>query len=37
MSWMNSTYQNYYGQSDINAAAVTTGKYLSQGGISGRP
>lgn len=37
MSWMKSTYQAYYGQNDINADAVTTGKYLNQGGISGRP
>lgn len=36
MSWMKSTYQSYYGQSDINSSAVTTGKYLNLGGISGR-
>jgi glutamate dehydrogenase (NAD(P)+) len=33
---MKSTYQAYYGQKDINSDAVTTGKYLTQGGISGR-
>jgi glutamate dehydrogenase (NAD(P)+) len=36
MSWMKSTYQAYYGTKDINADAVTTGKYKNQGGISGR-
>lgn len=33
---MKSTYQAYYGHEDINADAVTTGKYKRQGGISGR-
>jgi glutamate dehydrogenase (NAD(P)+) len=36
MSWMKSTYQAYYGHKDINADAVTTGKFKRQGGISGR-
>ena len=36
MSWMKSTYQAYFGQKDINADAVTTGKFEQQGGISGR-
>jgi hypothetical protein len=27
MSWMKSTYQAYYGHEDINADAVTTGKF----------
>lgn len=36
MSWMKSTYQAFYGYKDINADAVTTGKYLNQFGISGR-
>ena len=36
MSWMKSTYQAYYGQDDINADGVTTGKPIIQGGISGR-
>lgn len=34
---MKSTYQTYFGQKDINADAVTTGKFVQQGGISGRP
>lgn len=33
---MKSTYQAYYGHQDINADAVTTGKFKRQGGISGR-
>ena len=36
MSWMKSTYQAFYGHGDINADAVTTGKYLNQFGIGGR-
>jgi len=36
MSWMKSTYQAYYGHKDINADAVTTGKFKRQGGVSGR-
>lgn len=33
---MKSTYQKYYGHTDINADAVTTGKWKRQGGVSGR-
>lgn len=33
---MKSTYQAYYGHTDINADAVTTGKWKRQGGVSGR-
>jgi glutamate dehydrogenase (NAD(P)+) len=33
---MKSTYQAYYGHTDINADAVTTGKFKRQGGVSGR-
>lgn len=36
MCWIKSTYQAYYGHRDINADAVTTGKFKRQGGISGR-
>jgi glutamate dehydrogenase/leucine dehydrogenase len=36
MNWMKSTYAAYYGNEDINADAVTTGKSRSLGGISGR-
>eukprot|EP00178_Gracilaria_changii_P000606 TRINITY_DN10763_c0_g1_i4.p1 TRINITY_DN10763_c0_g1~~TRINITY_DN10763_c0_g1_i4.p1 ORF type:complete len:140 (-),score=6.36 TRINITY_DN10763_c0_g1_i4:522-941(-) len=36
MNWMRSLYQSYYGQEDINADAVTTGKARNLGGISGR-
>lgn len=36
MSWIKSTYQAYYGHRDINADAVTSGKFKRQGGISGR-
>lgn len=33
---MKSSYQAYYGHEDINADAVTTGKYKNLGGIKGR-
>lgn len=33
---MKSTYQQYFGHNDINADAVTTGKWKRQGGVSGR-
>ena len=33
---MKSFYQSFYGQEDINADAVTTGKARNLGGISGR-
>lgn len=36
MNWMKSAYQAHYGQQDINADAVTTGKARNLGGISGR-
>lgn len=36
MNWMKSAYQSLYGQDDINADAVTTGKARNLGGISGR-
>jgi len=36
MTWMKDTYYSIYGDKDINADAVTTGKYLNQGGIDGR-
>lgn len=36
MTWMKDTYQTIYGSTDINAGAVTTGKFISQGGIAGR-
>jgi glutamate dehydrogenase (NAD(P)+) len=36
MSWIKSTYQAYYGHEDINADAVTTGKIIDLGGITGR-
>lgn len=36
MGWMKDTYQVLYGNNDINAAAVCTGKPESQGGIEGR-
>lgn len=36
MNWMKSAYQSVYGQDDINADAVTTGKARSLGGIGGR-
>ena len=33
---MKDTYSSVYGEKDINAEAVTTGKFLDQGGIDGR-
>ena len=36
MNWMKSTYQSYYGHTDINSDAVTTGKSRVLGGIRGR-
>ncbi len=36
MAWVKDTYQILYGNKDINAAAVCTGKPESQGGIEGR-
>ncbi|MCP3664887.1 MAG: Glu/Leu/Phe/Val dehydrogenase [Gammaproteobacteria bacterium] len=37
MTWIKDTYQSLKGEEDINAEGCTTGKFLSQGGISGRP
>lgn len=37
MTWMKSSFQSAFGYKDINADAVTTGKFENQGGISGRP
>lgn len=34
---MKSSFQSAFGYKDINADAVTTGKFEQQGGISGRP
>lgn len=36
MSWMVDTYQTLFGQKDINARAVCTGKPIALGGIDGR-
>ena len=36
MAWMVDTYTKLYGNKDINASAVVTGKPLSLGGIDGR-
>lgn len=36
MNWMMDTYLTFYGHTDINAKAITTGKSLSLGGIEGR-
>ena len=36
MTWMKDTYSSVFGEREINAEAVTTGKHLSQGGIDGR-
>lgn len=36
MGWMKDTYQVLYGNKDINATAICTGKPESQGGIEGR-
>jgi len=36
MTWMKDTYSSVFGEKDINAEAVTTGKFLDQGGIDGR-
>ena len=37
MTWMKDTYTNIYGDTDINCEGCVTGKYLSHGGIRGRP
>ena len=36
MTWIKDTYQSVKGESDINFEGCCTGKYISQGGISGR-
>jgi len=36
MGWIKDTYQQLYGETDINTMACVTGKPLSQGGIDGR-
>ena len=36
MTWIKDTYMNVKGESDINAEGCCTGKFISQGGISGR-
>lgn len=36
MNWIKDTYCQYFGMEDINAAAISTGKSLNQGGIGGR-
>ena len=36
MTWIKDTYMQLYGERDLNAAAVATGKIISQGGIKGR-
>ena len=36
MTWIKDTYQSFKGESDINFEGCCTGKYISQGGISGR-
>ncbi len=36
MTWIKDTYANLYGDRDINASCVATGKFINQGGIQGR-
>lgn len=36
MTWIKDTYMSMKGEQDINAEGCCTGKYISQGGISGR-
>ena len=36
MTWIKDTYMNVKGEHDINAEGCCTGKFISQGGISGR-
>jgi len=36
MTWIKDTYMNVRGEQDINAEGCCTGKYIQQGGISGR-
>ena len=37
MTWIKDEYTMLKGEEDINAEGCTTGKYISQGGIAGRP
>jgi glutamate dehydrogenase (NAD(P)+) len=36
MTWIKDTYSQIYGDKDINASCVATGKFINQGGIQGR-
>jgi glutamate dehydrogenase (NAD(P)+) len=36
MTWIKDTYSFLYGEKEINAEGCATGKFISQGGISGR-
>ena len=36
MTWIKDTYVQLYGEKDLNASAVCTGKKITQGGIEGR-
>ena len=36
MTWIKDTYMNIKGETDINAEGCCTGKYIAQGGITGR-
>ena len=36
MTWIKDTYHYLYGEKEINAEGCVTGKFKSQGGISGR-
>jgi len=36
MTWIKDTYTYLYGEKEINAEGCCTGKFKSQGGISGR-
>jgi len=36
MTWIKDTYVNMEGETNINAEGCCTGKFVSQGGISGR-
>ena len=35
MTWVKDTYSTIQGQDDINAEAVATGKFKSEGGVDG--
>ena len=36
MTWIKDTYMNIKGETDINAEGCCTGKFIAQGGITGR-